>query len=147
MQLPLLSHITYDRKRVFRNARVKVLEKSSSNKRKKTKNKWNKRKRSLNWINRARKVFILESAKHLTSDVSLLDVECRITCFSYDKLLHTDEYSTQFNTIVSAFNWLIVKELLTLNHNSLSSTETGMVRKLSLSSWFRNSTTFVFYVT
>jgi len=51
-------------------------------------------------------VFILEAAKHLTSDVSLLDVECRITCFSYDKRLHIDEYNTQFNIIVSAFNRL-----------------------------------------
>jgi len=92
-------------------------------------------------------VFILESAKYLTSDLSLLDVECRITCFSYDKLLHIDEYGTQFNTIVSAFNRLYVKELLTFNHNPVSSTETGVFRKLSLRSWFRNSTTFAFYVT
>jgi len=91
-------------------------------------------------------VFILESAKHLTPDVSLLDVECRITCFSYDKPLHIDEYSTPFNKIVSAFNRLYVKELLTLNHTSVSSTETGVVRKLPLSSWFRHSTTFAFYV-
>ena len=48
MQLPLLRHITYDGTRVFRNARVKALEKSSSNKRKQTKNKGNKKKRLLN---------------------------------------------------------------------------------------------------
>lgn len=55
-------------------------------------------------------MFILEAAKHLASDVSLLDVECRITCISYDKSLHIDEYNTQFNIIVSAFNRLYVKE-------------------------------------
>jgi hypothetical protein len=143
MQVCLLQHISYDRTRVFRNACVKALEKSSSNKTKKTKNKRNKKKRLLNWINTACKVFILESAEHLTSDVSLLDGVLLLWQTSAHWWI---QHPVQHNRVYVQQIILYVKEQLTLNHNSVSSTETGVVRKLPLSIWFRNST-FAFYVT